>query len=539
VPSLESLLRSDRDETLALRDLWALHVSGGLDDQIALNLLGHSLAGVRRWTIRLLGDDGRMSSDLRSKLVTLAAQEPDSQVRSQLASSCQRWETADALPILGRLARRDEDRKDTHIPNLIWWAFERQLRRDRAAVLSYLSTAEAQKAPLVCDAVLERTARVLASEASDSGFAACVRLLLAAPQNQQVSSVLAGMDKGLEGRTLTGVPAQLVEALLRIWERSQPAPSLILVRLLARMGYRPAIEAAVKLAGEANAPLSERISLIELIGQLARPEDASVLVGLLRSGSGESIALAAIPALANFPQSTAAASLLNYYPAASVQARDRILALLCSRPAWAKALLQAMASGRIAAKELKPAHVQLVTQLSDPALVDRLEAIWGKVPRVGSPEKKKRIAEIRGLLPEGDKGNAARGKPIFKESCAVCHKLFNEGETIGPDLTGAERGDLDFLMTSLVDPSALVRKEYQGQSVALRDGRVINGLVVDENDRQLTLVDSNRQKTVIARDSIEEIKASDVSVMPEGLLDKLTEPQIRDLFRYLQSQGVP
>ncbi len=142
-------------------------------------------------------------------------------------------------------------------------------------------------------------------------------------------------------------------------------------------------------------------------------------------------------------------------------------------------------------------------------------------------------------MAEGDKGNAVRGKPVFKENCAVCHKLFSDGETIGPDLTGADRGDLDFLLTSLVDPSALVRKEYEGQTVALRDGRVIIGLVVDENDRQLTLVDSNRQKSVIARESVEAIKPSDVSVMPEGLLDKLTEPQIRDLFRYLQSQGVP
>ncbi len=92
-------------------------------------------------------------------------------------------------------------------------------------------------------------------------------------------------------------------------------------------------------------------------------------------------------------------------------------------------------------------------------------------------------------------------------------------------------------MTSLVDPSALVRKEYQSQTIALRDGRVLTGLVVDENDRSLTLVDSNRQKTVIPRDAVEDARPSEVSLMPEGLLDKLTEPQIRDLFRYVQSSG--
>ena len=171
-------------------------------------------------------------------------------------------------------------------------------------------------------------------------------------------------------------------------------------------------------------------------------------------------------------------------------------------------------------------------------LVNRLESLWGKAPAPGSPEKKRRIAEIRGLLPEGDKGNPVRGKLVFKENCAVCHKLFDEGESIGPELTGADRGNLDFLMTSLVDPSALVRKEYQSQTIALRDGRVLSGLVVDENDRVLTLVDSNRQKTAISRDLIEAAKPADISLMPEGMLEKLTEPQIRDLFRYLQSSGV-
>jgi putative heme-binding domain-containing protein len=172
-------------------------------------------------------------------------------------------------------------------------------------------------------------------------------------------------------------------------------------------------------------------------------------------------------------------------------------------------------------------------------LIARLEAYWGKVPQSGSPQKLQRVAEIRGLLPEGDKGNPVRGKPIFQEHCAVCHRLFGQGETIGPDLTGSERGNLEFLLTSLVDPSALIRKEYQAQSVALVDGRVLSGLVVDENERSMTLVGSDRQKVVLPRSQVEDVKPSDVSVMPDGLLDKLSEPQIRDLFRYLQSNGSP
>jgi putative heme-binding domain-containing protein len=177
--------------------------------------------------------------------------------------------------------------------------------------------------------------------------------------------------------------------------------------------------------------------------------------------------------------------------------------------------------------------------LGDAELTRRLESVWGLVPGPGSPEKARRIAEVRGFLPEGDKGNAARGRAVFQENCAVCHKLYDAGEPIGPDLTGSERKNLDFLLTSLVDPSALIRKEYEAQTVALADGRVLSGLIVEETSKALTLLDSNRQKTVIARDQVEEIKPSPVSLMPEGLLDKLPEDKVRDLFQYLLSSSPP
>ncbi len=537
VPELKRLLAEDCDETVALRDLWALAVSGGLDDATALGLLDHPIAGVRRWTIRLLGDDHRMTPALKAKLTALAGSEPDAMVRSQLASSGQRWDADDALPILARLARRDEDIRDPHIPNLLWWAFERQLGQDRNPVVTLLCTDEMQRAPLVRQSILERVARALVSDGSEGDFAACARLLAAAPGKEQTTRLLTGMDEGLRGRKLARIPAPMAGALSRLWAGAQPAPGVLLIRLAARMGSPEAIAASADLARNPRAAGADRAAMIELLGQLARPEDLPLIVTLLRSDASPAIQLAAVGALGAFAQPAAAAPLLERYPSASPAVRQRILGLLCSRREWAAALLDAIEHRRIAAKDLTVAHVQLIAQLSDPALLARLEAAWGKVPHAGSPEKTQRIAEIRGLLPEGDKGSAVRGKPIFKEQCAVCHKLFGEGESIGPDLTGAERGDLDFLMTSLVDPSRLVRKEYQSQTIALRDGRVLTGLVVEEDDRTLTLVDTNRQKTVIPRDAIEEARPSEVSLMPEGLLDKLTEPQIRDLFRYLQSSS--
>src|SRR5262249_29853209 len=159
-------------------------------------------------------------------------------------------------------------------------------------------------------------------------------------------------------------------------------------------------------------------------------------------------------ALGNFHRPAVATALLDEYSAASPAVRERILGLLCSRTTWAKALIAAVGRKQIPAKDLALGQVQQVVRLGDPKLSAGLERYWGKVPRSGAPEKLRRIAEVRGLLAEGDKGNSVRGKPVFQEHCAVCHRLFGLGETIGPDLTGADRGNLDFLLTSLVDPSS-------------------------------------------------------------------------------------
>ncbi len=534
VPGLRRLLTDDRDETIALCDLWALYVSGGLDDATALGLLDHPLAGVRRWTVRLLGDDGRMSSSLRERLIALAVAEPDSTVRSQLASSCQRWETRDALPILAGLIRREEDRRDPHIPNLLWWAFERALRQDRKAVVNLLASPELTKRPLVQEAVVERVARALASDGTDADFADCGRLLMASASGAGWR-IASGMDQGLQGRVLATVPAPMVGPLARLLAEARPRPGMTLIRLATRLGSPEGIAAAVGVARDAKAPVSDRASMIELLGQIHRDEDLPALVGLVKADPNPTIQLAAIAALGGYARSSVAAPLIERCATATPAVRSRILALLSTRKDWAVPMLEAIETRRISAKDLTTSHVLLISQLGDSPIMARLESVWGKVPRAGSPEKDRRIAEVRGVLPEGDKGSVGRGRPIFKEICAVCHKLFGEGENIGPELTGSERGDLDFLLTSLVDPSRMVRKEYQAQTIALHDGRVLTGLVLDEDDRTLTLFDGNRQKTVIPRDTIEARRPSDVSLMPDGLLDKLSESQIRDLFRYLQS----
>ncbi|MEE2935632.1 MAG: dehydrogenase, partial [Planctomycetota bacterium] len=104
---------------------------------------------------------------------------------------------------------------------------------------------------------------------------------------------------------------------------------------------------------------------------------------------------------------------------------------------------------------------------------------------------------------------------------------------VGPDLTGAQRTNLDYLLENIVDPSASVANDYRMHVVRTLDGRIITGLVEGESEEFLTVVYGS-ERVVLPKDEIEERKAAEISVMPNGLLEPLSERDVRDLFGYLQ-----
>jgi putative membrane-bound dehydrogenase-like protein len=537
VPRLKSLLAEDRDEPLALRDLWALYACDGLDDETALGCLKHPVAGVRRWTVRLLGDDHRMNPTLYAALLTLAKSEPDPLVRSQLASSTQRWKTFNSLPIIDELLGRSEDTRDRQIPLLLWWACEHHLSANHSVALEYMLHPGFLRRPLARATILERRARLLISADTSADDEAAARLLSLATTDADADKVVAGLLKGLEGRRLDRVPQSLTGAVAKLISTEHPKPDR--ERLALRLGDRGAYQRALARVVEPKTPDAERLALIEVLGQLPRPEGMDALIRIVRGDDKPSVVLAAIVALGAYDRPDVADLILDRYRSLPDAAKGRAIDLLASRKGWAGRLVDAIASGQVPPKEVRTGQVLQINGYRDAKLNERLTKAWGRVPGPGSPEKTRRIAEVRGMLPEGDKGVAARGAAIFKENCAVCHRLFGQGEQIGPELTQAERGNLDFLLASLVDPSALVRKEYQARTVVTTDGRTLTGLVLDENDRTITLIDAKRQKTVLPVREIEARKPSDVSLMPEGLLDTLKDDQIRDLLKYLQASGPP
>jgi putative heme-binding domain-containing protein len=161
---------------------------------------------------------------------------------------------------------------------------------------------------------------------------------------------------------------------------------------------------------------------------------------------------------------------------------------------------------------------------------------WGRLSPSTSQEKQKEMMRLVKLV-RGGKGDAARGRLVFEQTCSKCHKLFGEGGAVGPDLTGYERDNLLFWVENIVDPSAAIREEYTTTVVETKDGRVVNGILADQDKRSILLRDPEGREVRLARENIVEMRASPVSLMPEDQMRALGEQQIRDLFTFVMSKG--
>ena len=429
---------------------------------------------------------------------------------------------------------RDEDVSDLYIPMLLWWAIEDKAISDRDRVIGLLDSPAVWRAPIVSRFIVERLGRRYMDEGGDANLNACARLLAAAPGQAETDLLLRGMDKALEGRRLVKAPPALATALAEL--RKTRPNDLTLLRLAVRLGDENAYEQAVKRAGDAKAPDADRIALIDLLGQTDKADCVPTLLKTLAEARSDALRAAVLTALQPFADPRITADVLSQYPKYSTDLKGRTLSLLCSRAVSGLELLKTVDAGRIVPRDVPLDQLRRLAEFKDARLDALIAKHWGKITPATTGEKLTQIRNLGATLSKG-LGDRAAGKLIFTKNCATCHTLFGEGGKIGPDLTGADRKNRVYLMTQIIDPSAIIRQEFLAYIVNMKDGRALTGLMVESTPETVTLVDAKNVRSVLRRDQIDEMKASPVSLMPEKLLEPLDDKQLRDLFAYLQGDS--
>jgi putative heme-binding domain-containing protein len=369
---------------------------------------------------------------------------------------------------------------------------------------------------------------------TDVDMQTCAKLFEAAPGPADADLLIAGMEKALEGRNLKEVPPALDKHLTDLWAK-RPGNQTVL-RFALRLGSSRAFDDALKAVEDAGLPAGDRAALIEILGQSGKNECLAPMLRLLQSETDAKLRLALLGALQPYADKRVSDAVLALYPQLAPAVRSRAQTLLLGRPASALDFLKDVDAGRVNAKDVPLDQLQRLMLFKDKEINDLIEKRWGKIGPASSGEKKSRMASIGNILRNGT-GNPANGKVLFTKTCGTCHVLFGEGNKVGPELTGVDRKDLNFLLTSIVDPSAFIRPEYVAQVVVTKDGRVLTGLIVEATPKVVTLLDAKNERTVVAREQIEEMTRAPQSLMPEKLLDTMDDQEIRDLFGYLRLEG--
>jgi putative membrane-bound dehydrogenase-like protein len=523
---LKRRLHSNESEENRLRALWTLAALGGLDNAGSQSLLRDPSEYVRAWTIQLLLDEGAADADFLQQLVVMAGQEKSPVVRRYLASALQRIPVEGRWKLAEALAGWSEDAADHNIPLLLWYGAEPLVPLDPTRAVQL---ARNSKIPQLRRFIVRRAA----SQPETTG--AAVGMLTGDGQSaESQQEVLDEMLTAFRGQAGLPMPDSWLPAYELLSKSDVQAVRDRADQAAVLFGDKRVLLPMRRLLSD---PAQDSGRRQEALDVLVRGQDKEAADVLLSDVVLDDVKLqrAAIRALVVVGNDRVPDVLLKKFVSLPEESRRDAAATLCSRPDWAGRLLSEIGSGNIPTGELQAWHVRQILSFENESLNELLRRHWGEI-KESSEDRRTQIAAWKSVLKPGfiASGHTGNGRRIFSRTCQNCHRLFGIGGEIGPDITGSNRANLDYLLENMVDPSAVVGRDYQVTVLVLTDGRVINGLVRQETETALTIQTVN-DRIVIPKTQIEERSLSKASMMPERQLDSLTKDEVRDLVSYLRS----
>ena len=513
-----------------LRLVWALHATGGLTESDLMGLAtDRREEWLRAWGVRLLVDAGGHSERILRTLEKVARDDTAPLVRLEVASALAKIPVLDRRKIVEELVDRREDYKDASIPLIVWYGLEPIVPLDRAWAVRLVEWCEIPK----IRQFLARRLVAADDQAGDrSGVDALVERLPDLNPDEQ-RDILDGLQEGYRGRKVVPTPKAWPQALERLLASPSPEVNNGSLALGLLFGDPRAVATLEDTVSSPLRPTDRRVEAIRLLADRRVPGLSARLLPLLDQAS---IRGAAIRALGGYDDLKTPSSLLGRYQKLDEIEKADVILTLASRPAYAMSLLEAVKSGVVPRRDLTVATARQIQGMADPKVKALLEEAWGSI-RATSTDKVASMARYKGLLaPDRLKtADTSQGRSVFQKSCMPCHKLFDEGANLGPELTGSDRANLDYVLENVLDPGASVPTEYKVTTIATVDGRVLSGIVQQQDDKTLILRTTN-DRVVLAREDIAEVKPSNLSMMPEGLFDRLTDDEVRDLVAYLASK---
>lgn len=526
-PAFEGLLRDirSRNEGTRLRSLWGLHALQLLRPRFVHNFLRDSAPMIRAWAIQCVLESGTVSSATQTRLVEMADLDTSPVVRLYLASGLQRFIPQERWNLLSKLLAHAEDAGDHNLPCMYWYAAEPLAAVDAARALKLTRDG---KIPLLYSLMARRVASIGTPEA----LGVVVQALAEAKDDGERALLLGGLQQGLKGRRQVPVPLGWADAVAKLQSSNSEIRS-ILQSLGVTFGDAAALSELRAVLSDVKSAANQRRKALETLLEARDAELPPTLQTLLKDAE---LRGPAIRGLAAFADAKTPDALLAVYVSLGPAEKRDVLNTLVSRPAYAVRLLDAVADKRIPMADVPAEVLRNLRNLKDPAVAKRLTDLYGVV-RDTPADRKRLIAEWREIaIPPTPRPDPTFGRAVFAKVCQQCHRLYGVGSDIGPDITGANRSDFNYLLETILDPSAVIPKEYAATQIALNNGRVVTGIVKQETPAALTVATANETLTIPVSE-IESRTPSEVSMMPDDLFKNLSHTEVRALIDYLRGQS--
>ena len=539
------LITSSQSPETRLRLMWWLNATGDAGNlNVWKEKLRDSDDNVRQWGIRLIVQQGPVEEGLVREFERMAKDDASPVVRLALASALQSLPTSARWGLAAELLRHAEDSQDHNLPQMLWYGVEAAVPEnpEKAMQLAKSSLLE-----LPASLIARRTAEMR----SDLGNALLLGAITQAKSAPEAARFITPLAEALQGRFDLAAPKEWKAAYERLGALAESLKDASLQQGLldARTSVGVAFNDAKAwqelrvLAKDAPASLERRQKALQTLAAGRDPELPTLLLQLLADAP---LRLDALKAAASLSLNNGSgvkspplfAAMLEMYPTLNAKEKSAALQSFSGRVETAHLLMDAVEAKRVPYNDLSMFVARQIAGLKDDALAKQVDKLWGKVDATTTGAKAeaaaKEHARLKAILTDGylKTADLQKGRVLFQNICGQCHQLFGEGAKIGPDLTGSNRANVDYILENVINPSAIIGKDYELHIFTLKDGRVISGMVRAEDDQLITVQSPSGEEQVRKAEIRSEDKPG-ISMMPEGIFGALSKEQMRDLVGYL------
>ena len=517
---LQDIFQTSVNADWRLRAMWTLFITGGLNSNTLIKMLSDKDEYIRAWAIQFLCEDLSPAHEAVEQFTRMAREDHSPVVRLYLASALQRIDQNASWKMAEELIKHGVDSSDHNIPKMLWVGMEPLVKEnpDRA-----LQLAAKSEIPLITRYIARR---IIDADAT----ATLVSWIPKTPKRQQLH-LLEGMRDGLEARYDLAAPSNW-NAVYAVLKKSNEKIAHLAMDIAQQFGDTEAAGKFMATLKNKNAPLDQRRKALQAIASRQRPELIQQLPALLKEPGLRSDA---IRAMAGYDSDPLGKLLIAQYNNFSADEKLQAIQTLSSRPAYGWQLAQALKNNVIPRRDVPTYAARQLLRVVGSGFIE----IWGPIEQPNIDEKE--YIKYKKLLTNESivKANTVNGRKIFQTTCGPCHKMYGVGGNIGPDLTGSNRANLDYILSNVLDPSGEIQDAYKMVVLTTRDGRTYVGNVASENQRQLTMRIVGQDAVVINKSEIQSREETSVSMMPPGLFNALTEKEVLDLVAYMRTIEQP